>query len=151
MYNQMSSSSIEVMTHLVFISQIIPGYKINVRTNTVVNAESSLGSIMRYLYGESRQETLKYINNVITRAIEITPREDPVTRNCLIDAMRKAIEGIDNLKATYEDDIYYNAELSSEKMRIEHFIQWMLDTNRECENANSRCKKESRNNNSNQH
>lgn len=123
----MSSSAINLLIHLSFISQIIPGYKINVKSNSIVEAESSFGSIFRYMYGESRKETITYIGDIITKVIEIAPKEDHNTQICLIDALRKSIEGINNLKATYENDIYYLAKLSSEILRIEHFIKGMCE------------------------
>jgi hypothetical protein len=125
----MSSTAIELLTHLSFIAAIIPGYKINVKTNTVTGSDSRTGSVFRFISGESRKETIKYINNIITRVIETTPKEDPNTQASLIDSLRKAVDGINNLKSTYDNDIYYVAELSSEIIRIEHFIKWMCSAN----------------------
>jgi hypothetical protein len=123
----MSSSAIELITQLDFISRIEIGFKVNVKSNTIIEAGSSYGSVSRFIFGESRQETINFINHVITLVIEITPKEDPNTQICLVDSLRKSIEGINNLKITYEKDIFYVAKLSSEIIRIEHFIKWMSE------------------------
>jgi hypothetical protein len=123
----MSSTAIELITQLDFVSRIEIGFKVNVKSNSIIEAASSYGSVSRYIFGESRQETINFINHVITRVIEITPKEDPNTQLCLVDSLRKSIEGINNLKITYEKDIFYVAKLSSEIIRIEHFIKWISE------------------------
>jgi hypothetical protein len=126
MYAQMSSTAIELITQLDFISRIETGFKVNVKSNSLVDADSSYGSVSRYIFGESRLETISFVNHVITRVIEIAPKEDPNTQVCIIDALRKSVEGINNLKITYEKDIFFVAKLSSEIIRIEHFIKWII-------------------------
>lgn len=123
----MSSMALEVLTELSFIANITPKHKINVKNSSVTSSDSKVGSIMRYITGESREGTINYINHVITKAIEITPKEDSTTQQSLITTMRSAIEGIRHLKITYEDDVFFTAKLSAEIMRIEHFIEWALD------------------------
>lgn len=119
----MSTAVLDIITHLTFISYIGPGYKINVKSNTVVEAESSHGSILRYITGESRKHTLNYVNDIITKAIDLGSKEDENSRMSIVEAMRKCIEGINNLMTTYEKDKYIVAKLTSEILRIEHFIR----------------------------
>ena len=137
MYSQMSSNAIDLVTHLSFISQIVPKYKVNVKQHSVVGSDSSIGSIVRYINGESRYDTINYIKGVITKVIETTPKEDITTQICLIESLRKSIEGINNLKVTYENDIYYIAELSSEIIRIEHFIKWISNVDKHHESIST--------------
>lgn len=121
----MSTTAIELLTQLDFLSRIPTGVKVNVKNYSVIEANSNIGSVTRFLNGESRQETINYITTIINRIIEITPKEDSNTQLILIDRLRKAIEGINNLKVTYESDIYYVSKLTSETTRIEHFINWI--------------------------
>lgn len=119
----MSTAALDIITSLTFISYIGAGYKINVKSNTVVEAESHTGSFMRYISGESRRHTVQYINDIITKAIDLGSKEDENSRYSIVDAMRKSMEGINNLMITYEKDKYIVAKLTSEVLRIEHFIR----------------------------
>lgn len=123
MYKQMSTAALDIITALTFVSYIGPGYKINVKSNTVIEAESHIGSLTRYISGESRRHTAQYINDVITRAIDLASKEDENSRISIVEALRSSIEGINNLMVTYEKDKYIVAKLTSESLRIEHFIR----------------------------
>lgn len=125
----MSTAALDIITSLTFISYIGPGYKINVKTNTIVEAESHTGSLMRYISGESRKHTVQYISDIVTKAIDIASKEDEYSRFSILEAMRKAIEGINNLMVTYEKDRYIVAKLTSEILRVEHFIRQVSDGN----------------------
>lgn len=129
MYQQMSTAALDIITSLTFISYIGIGSKINVKSNTVVEAESHIGSVMRYISGESRRHTVQYINDVITKAIDLASKEDENSRVSIMDSMRKCIEGINNLMITYEKDRYIVAKLTSEILRIEHFVRQVTEHN----------------------
>ena len=119
----MSTAALDIITSLTFISYIGAGYKINVKSNTVVEAESHTGSLIRYVCGESRKHTVQYINDIITKAIDLASKEDENSRFSIVEAMRRSMEGINNLMITYEKDRYIVAKLTSEILRIEHFIR----------------------------
>lgn len=119
----MSTAALDIITSLTFISYIGAGYKINVKSNTVVEAESHTGSLLRYVCGESRKHTVQYINDIITKAIDLASKEDENSRFSIVEAMRRSMEGINNLMITYEKDRYIVAKLTSEILRIEHFIR----------------------------
>ncbi len=125
----MSTAALDIITSLTFISYISVGYKINVKSNTVVEAESHKGSFMRYVYGESRKHTVQYINDVITKAIDLASKEDENSRYSIMESMRKSVEGINNLMITYEKDRYIVAKLTSEILRIEHFVRQVTEHN----------------------
>lgn len=125
----MSTAALDIITSLTFISYIGIGSKINVKSNTVVEAESHIGSVMRYISGESRRHTVQYINDVITKAIDLASKEDENSRVSIMDSMRKCIEGINNLMITYEKDRYIVAKLTSEILRIEHFVRQVTEHN----------------------
>jgi len=125
----MPSSAIELLTQLTFVGKIPSGSKVNVRNSTLIEAESNFGSVLRYMTGESRDNTITYIRNTITKAIEIIPTSDPITQSSLVDSLRHAVEGINNLTETYKDDVYYVSKLETEVKRIDHFIKWMSEQN----------------------
>lgn len=122
----MSTAALDIITSLTFISYIGAGYKINVKSNTVVEAESHTGSLLRYVCGESRKHTVQYINDIITKAIDLASKEDENSRFSIVEAMRRSMEGINNLMITYEKDRYIVAKLTSEILRIEHFIRQIV-------------------------
>lgn len=122
----MSTAALDIITSLTFISYIGAGYKINVKSNTVVEAESHTGSLLRYVCGESRKHTVQYINDIITKAIDLASKEDENSRFSIVEAMRRSMEGINNLMITYEKDKYIVAKLTSEILRIEHFIRQIV-------------------------
>jgi hypothetical protein len=128
------------------IARIKEGYKLYINADKTINIEEPymFQGIWRYCYNVSRKDALHilnkllndieiyynalYVKNMETRNIFNTrpPRfsqEDNTAFTTIIEKLEKSIEGVVNLKKTYESDSNTCAELSKLVNKIKSLIQ----------------------------
>lgn len=103
---------------------------INHYGRVAIHKDNKLTALRRWVYGENRIKSLHYINTIINDTIDKISQFDHSTdsleisyRNQLLDMLNQTIAGIENLKITYEDDIYTVSYLDSMISRIKLFKQ----------------------------
>lgn len=87
-----------LITSLDLIGTLKPGYTLNIHPLSVVPV-GKWTSLMRRWQGENRLLTLKYLQNLISTTLEFINHQLDLHLH-----LRKAQEGISNLKTTYQDD-----------------------------------------------
>jgi hypothetical protein len=122
----------DVILNLKIIAQIRKHDKLWTNGNTLSIDSGYVQSVRRYLWSQSRDTTLNFIQGVINKAFEITSftLKDEVNKNDLIastdiqntqqnyfdednskslhrfgGAMKSAVDGLKNLRETYRDDV----------------------------------------------
>jgi hypothetical protein len=100
----------DILTKLKFISTFEVGQKIDC-TNLRVESNTIITPIKRFFMGDSRDQTIKFLNNTIDRSFEILQvylnsekRSEQIICNNIINDLRGSIKGLDNLKETYKED-----------------------------------------------
>jgi len=111
---------------LIFISTIRKGDKVCFKTLVKVPYNSWFGSFVRYYTGESRESNLSDLNDLISDIKSVMNNLGVHYMFLLRGDIEKAIEGLKNLKFTYEDDVNFQSklkaiieELSSLKMSVD--------------------------------
>jgi len=109
-----------VLSKLKFLSKIKPNEKINVKNMTLVEHDRFQVNLYRFVYGESRQTTLDFINSVLSEAIDICSsylfREEKFYRQIggmLLEGVEECRQGITNLTTTYTDDRMFVSKLDT--------------------------------------
>ena len=110
----------DVISKLKFISRIQKGEKINVH-GLFLQEESYITSLSRTLLRpESRTKTLSFIQNVITKSIEIIKTyinsskysKQLIAQNIIHD-LTESKKGLINLKTTYSEDVMFCCNMDS--------------------------------------
>lgn len=107
----------KVRRQLELLAGITPRYTLNVTGSTIslVARSGVISSTRRYLYGENRMKTIETIEKIIDDGIQLLQREIFV-----LHLLKRAKEGIDNLKKTYPHDDEINKRLDNCLLRIEN-------------------------------
>jgi len=108
----------ELLTSLRVISMIGEGQKARVRDGLIFLEPHSPGlavGIRRWINGDNRVSTLRYIRNIINQGLAMYEKEptDALKRGLL-----KATKGIDSLCVTYGDDATTVASLAIIKDKV---------------------------------
>ena len=83
---------------LEMLSKLQPGETISTTTFTISYTDYWSTSIWRIITRENRSETVEYLKNFLTEAIEKYPTQE------IVDKIPAALDGINKLKLTYCDD-----------------------------------------------
>lgn len=108
-----SSDFTTIHNKLVFISTIRKGDKVCFKTLVKVPYNSWFGSFIRYYTGESRDTNLTELYDLIADIKCIMNNLGIHYTFLLRGDIEKAIEGLKNLKHTYEDDINFQSKIKS--------------------------------------
>lgn len=112
----------EVISRLKFIGRINKGEKINVRhAYPFVQQNDVTTSISRtFYYKDNRANALSFVRNTIDRSFEIVhnyqysdKKSDRVMSTRVIDDLRRAKQGIFNLKETYITDTMFCCDIDT--------------------------------------
>ena len=100
----------ELIINLTVLSQLNKNRKISTK-ECFLNLEPVEGfhvpeSIRRWWRGDSREETLKKLDNIIVKSVSLLNKH-----NELLDYLKKSLVGLENLKQTYTDCTQTNARL----------------------------------------
>jgi len=90
----------DILIDLDFITNVPRMHKLNIKLGTYVNAGSWSGAGSRAWYGESCGGTIDYINNTITKAIEIA-RKYPIWTKIICERTANLKRALSNLKCVY--------------------------------------------------
>ena len=79
-----------------------------------IHQDSTYTAIYRRLFGESRDKSLTFVNNIVNETIEKIYTFQSDTDNQLsihymyqlVQELNKSVMGLTNLKITYKDDVY---------------------------------------------
>lgn len=95
----------EVLTSLKIIGSIKEGQKVCVRNGLLTLEQHSSGflpALKRFIYGDNREITVRYIKNVIHNALSIVK----VVKNTdIVKNLEEAVIGLKRLEVTYSADI----------------------------------------------
>ena len=95
----------EVLTSLKIIGSIKEGQKVCVRNGLLTLEQRSNGflpALKRFIYGDNREITLRYIKNVVHNALSIlnAAKNDEVLKH-----LNEAVVGLQRLEVTYVADV----------------------------------------------
>ena len=96
----------DILTSLKIISSIKEGQKVCVRNGLLTleaNSTGGLPAIKRFIYGDNRELTVRYVRNVVHNAIsviKVVKNPDEVTKS-----LQEAIMGLQRLEVTYSADV----------------------------------------------
>ena len=117
----------ELIVNLTILSQVEKNRKLLTK-DTYLNMEQKTQllqvpeAVRRWWRGDNRDNTLKKIDLIINKAIDLID-------NDIIEYLRKSIKGIENLKETYTDDTQTRARLDVVIDRINNAIKKFTDSN----------------------
>lgn len=100
-----------INTKLTVLTKIKPGDKVCFRQLIPVPGNSIFSSFIRYYDGESRETNLNDLNDLLKSIRSSVSKFGIHHLYILLDNLEKAIEGLKNLKVTYEDDTVYVSKL----------------------------------------
>ena len=113
----------DLIQKLNFIGYIPIECKLNVSNNKLSYSSGTWGNLWRYIGAESRDNTFKYISDLIDKtSIVIEKYKDTEFIKHIIDSLKIAKNGINNLLKTYDYDNLYK---SYEDDRIKELIPLM--------------------------
>ena len=100
----------EIIINLTVLSQLNKNRKISTK-ECFLNLEPNEGimipeSVRRWWRGDSREEALKKLDNIIVKAVSLLSKHKE-----LLDYLKKSLIGLENLKQTYTDCTQTNARL----------------------------------------
>lgn len=110
----------DIIPKLKFISRLNKGDKINVK-NLYIQPNNFINKISRsFIHIDDRTNTLIFVNNTIKKGFDLflhhiesnNPFDTILCQNILCD-LKKAINGLLNLKETYVDDIMFVCKIDS--------------------------------------
>ena len=123
----------ELIVNLTILSQVEKNRKLLTK-DTYLNMEQKTQllqvpeSVRRWWRGDNRDNTLKKIDLIINKAIDLID-------NDILEYLKKSIKGIENLKETYTDDTQTRARLDVVIDRINNAIKKFTDSkNKENDN-----------------
>ena len=109
-----------VVSQLKFISKLQPGEKINVHSMNISSVRYTDRLYRTFVSGESRDDTLLFIHEVINRALELIYSYDSMhitlylTMSALIVSnLQDSKKGLQNLMSTYEHDRMYVSQIEA--------------------------------------
>jgi hypothetical protein len=117
----------ELIVNLTILSQVEKNRKLLTK-DTYLNMEQKTQllqvpeAVRRWWRGDNRDNTLKKIDLIINKAIDLID-------NDVMEYLRKSIKGIENLKETYTDDTQTRARLDVVIDRINNAIKKFTDSN----------------------
>lgn len=106
-----------IHTKLAEIAKIKPGETISNNSFKILSHNSWFTSFYRFYYEENRNTTFDMISSIMIEACVIT--EDD--KDIIVD-IHAALEGIENLKVTYERDIITVQKLEKLIEEVESFL-----------------------------
>ena len=119
----------QLLTSLKIINSIKEGQKVCVRNGFLALEVKSSGiqaSMRRWVYGDNRYTTMRYIRNVINNAINTARlHEDPDVVADLKVYLTEVIPGLKSLEVTYSDDIAIVSALQVLENRITSDVKKM--------------------------
>jgi hypothetical protein len=95
----------EVLTSLKIIGSIKEGQKVCVRNGLLTLEQRSNGflpALKRFIYGDNREITLRYIKNVVHNALSIL---DASKNDEVLKHLNEAVVGLQRLEVTYVADV----------------------------------------------
>jgi hypothetical protein len=116
----------ELIVNLTILSQVEKNRKLLTK-DTYLNMEQKTQilsvpeAVRRWWRGDNRDNTLKKIDLIINKAIDLID-------NDIMEYLRKSIKGIENLKETYTDDTQTRARLDVVIDRINNAIKKFKDS-----------------------
>ena len=118
--NGMDSPTSEIISKIKFIGRIQKGEKINVKY-MYVQPNSWITRLSRTIFAtDNRMNTCHFIDNTIKRCFEIINLNKSslkISEKCLVTNLiadlRTALDGINNLKDTYNSDIMFCCKLDT--------------------------------------
>lgn len=115
-----------VISNLKFIGKIQVGDKINIHDKSIYKNLTWFDTLLRqFYYGDSRQHALFFIQDTINNALEILdyrnlgkePENIEFCKN-LINDLKNALKGLENIRETYIDDIKFGCDIDTIHERI---------------------------------
>ena len=104
-YNILPNELAKHLEDLQFISSIKTGYKVNLTNRNFVDTNSYTNALIRKFYGESRNNLITFINNLIVNTVELLNKYSKTNwEKMLFESLAKARNGIFNLTETYSED-----------------------------------------------
>jgi hypothetical protein len=96
----------DILTSLKIIASIKEGQKVCVRNGLLaleVNSTGVIPAVKRFIYGDNRELTVRYVRNVVHNAISVIK----VVKNPdeVIKSLQEAIMGLQRLEVTYSADV----------------------------------------------
>jgi len=113
----------EVLTSLKIIGSIKEGQKVCVRNGLLTLEQRSNGflpALKRFIYGDNREITLRYIKNVVHNALSIlnASKNDEVLKH-----LNEAVVGLQRLEVTYVADVATVSAIQVLVTRVQREIQ----------------------------
>jgi hypothetical protein len=107
----MNQQDREQVIRLKLIGSLVVGDKINTRYQQI-QPDSFGTKLSRYLYGESRLNTIIFVRNTINHIQEMIPGiQDPNIKKIIVEDLQKAKLGLISLKETYAGDVRVTSQL----------------------------------------
>jgi hypothetical protein len=114
----------EILTSLKIIGSIKEGQKVCVRNGLLALEQHSNGifpAVKRFIYGDNRDITLRYIKNVILNSLSIIKSlEDP---HEMLKSLCEAVTGLKRLEVTYSADVATESAIQVLVNRIETAVK----------------------------
>jgi len=116
----------ELIVNLTILSQVEKNRKLLTK-DTYLNMEQKTQllqvpeAVRRWWRGDNRDNTLKKIDLIINKAIDLID-------NDVMEYLKKSIKGIENLKETYTDDTQTRARLDVVIDRVNNAIKKFTDS-----------------------
>ena len=110
----MDGAFIELLTQLKIIGMIRQHERFSTKGQMIrIEKEGKLQPLWRWIFGEDRENNMYHLQTIIDRSIGMVEikKQDAVATTQLINEMKKAKQGLSNLKITYEDDSVLKAKL----------------------------------------
>jgi hypothetical protein len=99
----------ELYTNLSLISKIEVGDKLVLKNNYITIDKSYLGFFSRWINNVGRDETLKYIANLLN--FSFTYLTDESEKSRILNYLQLSLNGLNNLKQTYFNDKLVQAKI----------------------------------------
>ena len=119
----------QILTSLRVVSMIKEGQKVCIRNGTLTLEVKSTGvstAVRRWINNDSRQNTLRYIRNIISNALDLSSiHGDEETIQKISAALSDCLTGLGCLTVTYSDDASVTATIEVMCDRIKTHISKM--------------------------
>lgn len=123
MANYMSQSLCELLSKLKFFSLLEPGKKPCMNSLSFVNSNSYTGSIYRTLTGESANNLILHIEQLVVNISDVVDEYSKSSfMSTIINAINDSLKGIKHLLITYKDRPKVIAKLSVSITNINLYI-----------------------------
>jgi hypothetical protein len=118
----------DVLSKIKFIGRIKEGDKINVKYMSI-QSDSWYTRLMRtFIVSENRTGAYNFIEATINLAFDIVDRQQTNNEH-ILDDLKRACEGLNNLKKTYQDDIMFCCKLETLAEDITARLKTLTDRN----------------------